>query len=41
MRNFSIWLDLLVMIKTIRLVFNAGGAVPRVSYDGHPVAVNK
>jgi len=28
MRNFSTWLDLLVMIKTVRLVFNAGGAVP-------------
>jgi exopolysaccharide biosynthesis polyprenyl glycosylphosphotransferase len=28
MRNFSIWLDLLIMIKTVRLVFNAGGAVP-------------
>jgi exopolysaccharide biosynthesis polyprenyl glycosylphosphotransferase len=28
MRNFSIWLDLLVMVKTVRLVFNAGGAVP-------------
>jgi lipopolysaccharide/colanic/teichoic acid biosynthesis glycosyltransferase len=28
MRNFSIWLDLLVMIKTVRLVFNASGANP-------------
>jgi len=29
MRNFSIWLDLLVTVKTIRLVFNAQGALPR------------
>ena len=28
LRNFSIWLDLLVMLKTIRLVFNAHGALP-------------
>ena len=40
MRNFSIWLDLLVMIKTVRLVFNAGGAVPGVSSSQPPVAVN-
>jgi exopolysaccharide biosynthesis polyprenyl glycosylphosphotransferase len=28
MRNFSCWLDLLILFKTIRLVFNAQGAVP-------------
>lgn len=28
-RNFSIWLDLLVTVKTIRLLFNAQGALPR------------
>ena len=28
MRNFSIWLDLLVMLKTIRLVFSFSGAAP-------------
>ena len=29
MRNFSIWLDLLILLKTIRLVFNAKGALSR------------
>jgi len=28
LRNFSFWLDLLILFKTIRLVFNAQGAVP-------------
>jgi exopolysaccharide biosynthesis polyprenyl glycosylphosphotransferase len=28
LRNFSFWLDLLILVKTIRLVFNARGAVP-------------
>jgi lipopolysaccharide/colanic/teichoic acid biosynthesis glycosyltransferase len=41
MRNFSIWLDLLVMIKTVRLVFNAGGAVPRSASAQSPIAVNQ
>lgn len=41
MRNFSIWLDLLVMIKPVRLVFNAGGAVPGVSSPQPPVVVNQ
>jgi len=41
MRNFSIWLDLLVMIKTVRLVFNAGGAVPGVSSPQPSIAVNQ
>ena len=41
MRNFSIWLDLLVMIKTVRLVFNASGAVPGVSSARPPVAINQ
>lgn len=41
MRNFSIWLDLLVMIKTVRLVFNAGGAVPGISYARTHVALNQ
>jgi len=41
MRNFSIWLDLLVMIKTVRLVFNAGGAVPGVSSAQLPGGVNQ
>jgi exopolysaccharide biosynthesis polyprenyl glycosylphosphotransferase len=27
LRNFSFWLDLLILVKTIRLVFNARGAV--------------
>ena len=41
MRNFSIWLDLLVMIKTVRLVFNAGGAVPASASAQPPYAVNQ
>ena len=41
MRNFSIWLDLLVMIKTVRLVFNAGGAVPGVSSPQLLIADNQ
>ena len=28
LRNFSFWLDLLILIKTIRLVLNAKGALP-------------
>ncbi|WP_413324253.1 exopolysaccharide biosynthesis polyprenyl glycosylphosphotransferase [Synechococcus sp. MIT S9503] len=28
LRNFSFWLDLLILFKTIRLVFNADGALP-------------
>ena len=28
LRHFSFWLDLLILLKTIRLVFNAQGAVP-------------
>lgn len=28
LRNFSFWLDLLILFKTIRLVFNAQGALP-------------
>ena len=28
MRNFSFWLDLLILLKTIRLVFNAKGSQP-------------
>jgi len=28
LRNFSFWIDLLILFKTIRLVFNAQGAVP-------------
>lgn len=27
LRNFSFWLDLLILVKTMRLVFNARGAV--------------
>ncbi len=27
MRNFSLWLDLLILVKTVRLVFNAQGAI--------------
>ncbi len=30
LRNFSFWLDLLTLFKTMRLVFNAQGAVPKV-----------
>jgi len=40
MRNFSIWLDLLIMIKTVRLVFNAGGAVPGSASAQPQVVVN-
>ena len=29
LRNFSFWLDLLILFKTIRLVFNAKGALPQ------------
>jgi len=29
LRNFSFWLDLLILFKTIRLVFNAQGALPQ------------
>lgn len=28
LRNYSFWLDLLILFKTIRLVFNAKGAIP-------------
>ncbi len=28
LRNFSFWLDLLILFKTMRLVFNAQGAIP-------------
>ena len=28
LRNFTFWLDLLILFKTIRLVFNAQGAQP-------------
>ncbi|MDB4623057.1 exopolysaccharide biosynthesis polyprenyl glycosylphosphotransferase [bacterium] len=28
LRNFSFWLDLLIFLKTIKLVFNANGAIP-------------
>ena len=28
LRNFSFWLDFLILVKTIRLVFNAKGAIP-------------
>jgi len=31
LRNFSIWLDLLILFKTIRLVFNAQGAQPALA----------
>jgi exopolysaccharide biosynthesis polyprenyl glycosylphosphotransferase len=27
LRNFSVWLDLLILVKTMRLVFNARGAI--------------
>lgn len=33
LRNFSFWLDLLILVKTIRLVFNAHGAVPIVKRE--------
>ena len=29
MRNFPIWLDLLILLKTIRLVFNAKGTLSK------------
>ena len=29
LRNFSFWLDLLILFKTMRLVFNAQGAIPQ------------
>ena len=29
LRNFSFWLDVLILFKTMRLVFNAKGAVPK------------
>ncbi len=29
LRHFSFWLDLLILLKTMRLVFNARGAVPQ------------
>ena len=31
LKNFSFFLDLLILFKTIRLVFNADGALPEVS----------
>ena len=31
LRNFSFWLDVLILFKTMRLVFNARGAVPESS----------
>ena len=40
MRNISIWLDLLIMIKTVRLVFNAVGAVPSSASAQPPVVVD-
>ncbi|WP_396094847.1 sugar transferase [Cyanobium sp. To12R1] len=33
LRNFSFWLHLLILFKTIRLVFNAQGAIPQTSAD--------
>ena len=33
LRNFSFWLDLLILFKTMRLVFNAQGAVPNTQVD--------
>ena len=35
LRNFSFWLDLLILFKTIRLVFNAQGAIP-ISSESKP-----
>ncbi len=35
LRNFSFWLDLLILFKTIRLVFNAQGAIP-ISSESNP-----
>lgn len=31
LRNFSFWLDLLILFKTMRLVFSAQGAIPAPS----------
>ena len=31
LKNFSIWLDILIFFKTIKLVFTASGAIPRKS----------
>jgi len=36
LRNFSFWLDLLILFKTIRLVFNAQGAVPFTQESSRP-----
>jgi len=36
LRNFSFWLDLLILFKTIRLVFNAQGAVPISQESSEP-----
>jgi exopolysaccharide biosynthesis polyprenyl glycosylphosphotransferase len=36
LRNYSFWLDLLIFFKTIRLVFNAQGAVPITQADSAP-----
>jgi lipopolysaccharide/colanic/teichoic acid biosynthesis glycosyltransferase len=33
LRNLSFWLDLLILVKTIRLVFNARGSIPSQSDD--------
>ena len=30
LKNYSLWLDLLILIKTIRLVFNFAGSTPRI-----------
>ncbi len=38
LRNFSFWLDLLILVKTIRLVFNARGAVATQSVDAADLA---
>jgi exopolysaccharide biosynthesis polyprenyl glycosylphosphotransferase len=37
LRNFSIWLDMLILVKTIKLVFNGQGSVPE--HDTIPNAV--
>jgi len=31
LRNFSFWMDLLILFKTIRYIFNAQGAIPAPS----------
>lgn len=36
LRNFSFWFDLLILFKTIRLVFNAQGAVPTSQEPSKP-----